>query len=100
MCVCWKGGELVAMLVTLGEGHAATKVVNILPCPEWIRTTHPIIDMEWKGCGLIGCWTHNVTLNFDLTHDLDQKVKFSNSPDSGMGGLINMEWKECESIAC
>ena len=29
------------------------------------------IDMEPKGCELIGCYTHIVTLNFDLTHDLD-----------------------------
>ena len=24
------------------------------------------IDMEWKGCELIGCWTHYVTLSYDL----------------------------------
>ena len=29
------------------------------------------IDMETKWCELIGCWTQVVTLNFDLTHDLD-----------------------------
>ena len=29
------------------------------------------IDMERKGCESIECWTHGVTLNFDLTHDLD-----------------------------
>ena len=28
------------------------------------------IAMEWKRCQLIGCWTHNVTLIYDLNHDL------------------------------
>ena len=28
-----------------------------------------LIDMERKGCESIGCYTHIVTLNFDLTHD-------------------------------
>ena len=27
--------------------------------------------MDLKGCESIGCWTQVVTLNFDLTHDLD-----------------------------
>ena len=29
------------------------------------------IDMEKTGFELIGCWTHVVTLNFDLRDDLD-----------------------------
>ena len=29
------------------------------------------IDIERKGCESIECWTHVVTLNFDLAHDLD-----------------------------
>ena len=29
------------------------------------------IDMERKGCESIGCYTHLVTFNFDLNHDLD-----------------------------
>ena len=29
-----------------------------------------LIDMEPKGCESIGCYTHFVILNFDLTHDL------------------------------
>ena len=29
------------------------------------------IDMERKGCEWTECWTHVVTLNFDLTHDPD-----------------------------
>ena len=35
------------------------------------------IDMERKGCELIGCHTHFVTYNFDLNHDLD--LEFSTS---------------------
>ena len=30
-----------------------------------------MIDMERKGCDLIGCWTHYVSLNFDLAYDLE-----------------------------
>ena len=45
--------------------------------------------MEQKLCESIGCWTPVVTLNFDLTHDLD--LGFSrtifNSHSFGMGGL-------------
>ena len=36
------------------------------------------IDMEWKGCELTECWTHAVTFNFDLTHDLDLEFSTSN----------------------
>ena len=36
------------------------------------------IDMEPKGCEWIGCWTQVVTLNFDLTHDLDLGFSRSN----------------------
>ena len=35
------------------------------------------IDMERKGCELIRCYTHFVTFNFPLTHDLD--IGFSRS---------------------
>ena len=35
------------------------------------------IDMERKGCEWTECWTHVVTLNFDLTHDLE--LEFSRS---------------------
>ena len=27
------------------------------------------IDMEWKGCELIGCWTHFETLGYVLNLD-------------------------------
>ena len=30
-----------------------------------------LIDIKVKGYESIGCWTHYMTLNFDLTHDLD-----------------------------
>ena len=36
------------------------------------------IDMEWKGCESIGGSTHLVTLNYDLTHDLDPWFSRSN----------------------
>ena len=61
------------------------------------------IDMEPKGCESIGCYTHIVTLNFDLTHDLELgflRSFFLNSCIAGMGGPINMEWKGYESIGC
>ena len=61
------------------------------------------IDMEWKGCESIGCYTRIVTLNCDLIYDLDPwifKVNFLNSCISGMGGPINMEWKGYEAIGC
>ena len=30
-----------------------------------------LIDMERKACESIGCYTHFVTFNVHLTHDLD-----------------------------
>ena len=36
------------------------------------------IDMELKGCELIGSYTHFVTFNFDLNHDLDHGFWRSN----------------------
>ena len=37
------------------------------------------IDMEWKGCESIAeCWTHVVTFNVYLTHDLDLRFSRSN----------------------
>ena len=57
------------------------------------------IDMELKGCESIGCWTHIVTLNFDLTHGLCIfKVNVSDSWFSGTRGHINMERKGYDSI--
>ena len=35
------------------------------------------IDLEWAGCGPIGCWTHHMTLNFHPTNDL--LLRFSRS---------------------
>ena len=37
-----------------------------------------VIDMEGKGCESIGCYTHIVTLNSDLIHDLDPQISRSN----------------------
>ena len=36
------------------------------------------IDMEQKGCESIGCYTHFVTFNVPLTHDLDLEFSRSN----------------------
>ena len=36
------------------------------------------IDMESKGCESIECWTHVVTFNFPLTHDLTLDFSSSN----------------------
>ena len=37
-----------------------------------------LIDMEWKGHEWTECWTHVVTLNFDLPHELDREFFRSN----------------------
>ena len=44
------------------------------------------IDMERKGCELIGCYTHFVTFNFDLNLDLG----FSRS---NFEKVISQEWE-------
>ena len=46
------------------------------------------IDMERKGCELTECWTHVVTLNFDLTHDLDLEFSMSNFEIA-----VSQEWE-------
>ena len=46
------------------------------------------IDMELKGCESIECWTHVVTFNVHLTHDLDRGFSRSN--------FENAVSKECE----
>ena len=43
--------------------------------------------MERKGCESIGYYTHFVTSNFDLTHDLDLKFSRSNFEK-----VISQEW--------
>ena len=60
------------------------------------------IDMEQKWCESIGCYTHFVTFNIPLTHDLDLGFSRSNFENavSGMEGPIDMEQKRCESIGC
>ena len=39
---------------------------------EWL------IDMEWKGCESIGCYTHFETFDFDLNDHLDLGFSRSN----------------------
>ena len=59
------------------------------------------IDVKRKGSASVGYWVQCVTLTFDLTHDLDLrcfKVKFRNSPISGIVGLIDVKWKRSELI--
>ena len=67
------------------------------------------IDMEWKGCESIGCYTHFVTLNVHFTHDLDLRFSRSNFENAvsqewggggGGGGQIDMERKGFESTEC
>ena len=48
-----------------------------------------LLGMKCKGYELIQCWTHNMTLTFDPTHDFDLgffKVKSRNSCISGLDG--------------
>ena len=45
------------------------------------------IDMELKGCESIECWTHVVTFNFHLTHDLDFGFSRSNFEK-----VVSQEW--------
>ena len=45
------------------------------------------IDMERKGCESIGCYTHFVTVNVPLTHDLDLGFSRSNFEK-----VVSQEW--------
>ena len=45
------------------------------------------IDMEWKECELLECWTHVVTFNIHLTHDLDLRFSWSNFEK-----VVSQEW--------
>ena len=45
------------------------------------------IDMERKGCESIGCYTHLVTFNVPLTHDLDLGFSMSNFEK-----VVSQEW--------
>ena len=46
------------------------------------------IDMEWKGCESIGCYTHFVTLNVHFTHDLDLRFSRFNFENA-----VSQEWE-------
>ena len=45
---------------------------------SWISGMGWPIDREWKECESIECWTHVVTFNVSLTHDLDLWFSRSN----------------------
>ena len=45
------------------------------------------IDMEWNGCESMECWTHVVTFNIHLTHDLDLRFSRSNFENA-----VSQEW--------
>ena len=45
------------------------------------------IDIELKGCESIECWTHAVTFNVHLTHDLDLGFSRSNFEK-----VVSQEW--------
>ena len=61
-----------------------------------------LIDMKRKGCELIGCLTHIVTLKCDLnltspmTLTLDFQGQNFDRHILGMGRSIDLEWKRCE----
>ena len=46
------------------------------------------IDMERKGCESIGCYTHFVTSNVPLPHDLDLGFSRSNFENA-----VSQEWE-------
>ena len=51
--------------------------------------------MEQKGCESIGCYTHFVTFNFDLKHDLDlgfSRSNFEKAVSQGWDGRLT--WDE------
>ena len=60
------------------------------------------IDMERKGCEAIECWTHVVTFNVHLTHDLDLDFQgqIFKKLYIGMWGLLDIEQKGYESTGC
>ena len=54
------------------------------------------IDMEWKGCLSIGCWTHYVTLTFNLTLDLGfLRINFHRHISGFRNGRVNKIWWQC-----
>ena len=55
-----------------------------------------IVIRGWieKGCDSIGCWTQVMTLNFDLTHDLDLGFSRSNFNSHIFGMEGRLTWNE------
>ena len=53
---------------------------------------------EQKGCELIGCWTHHVTLSYDIDIGTFNVIFWNNWVLVIMGWSIDMEWKGYESL--
>ena len=61
------------------------------------------IDMEWKRCDLIECWTRVVTFNGHLTHDLDlgfSRSNFEKVVSQEWDGRLTWNERVCELIEC
>ena len=61
------------------------------------------IDMELKGCESVECWTHAVTFNGHLTHDLYlgfSRSNFEKVVSQEWDGRLTWNEKGCESIGC
>ena len=54
----------------------------------WKSHSWCLIEMEQIGCKLTECWTHDVTFNFDLTHDLHLEFSTSNFEIA-----VSQEWE-------
>ena len=61
-------GPVVCNITLISPSSWIFKVKFIKLC---ISVMEGSIDIERKGCESIECWTHVVTLNFGLAHDLD-----------------------------
>ena len=57
------------------------------------------IDMEQKGCKLIGYWTHYVTLNYGLTLDFSWS-NFEITISQEWEGRLTWDKRGCELIWC
>ena len=73
----------VTLSYDLDLGFSRSKFENAVS-QEWEG------QLTWnqKGCQLTECWTHVVTLNFDLTHDLDLEFSMSNFKMA-----VSQEWE-------
>ena len=78
----WSSMELSRHLVVQHHGHLKVKFWKC-----FISGMGGLIDMERKVCESIGCYTHFVTFNFDLNHDLDHRFSRSNFEK-----VVSQEW--------